>query len=121
MGGIFIPDYDGSQATGFVGSLSNAGTASGPIFLGKYRLFKITFAASGTASANSLIIRFTIGNSVIGHTAPSPSQTTSPFFHNYQENIFELDGSVDSINLAVFSADGAPATVLYSILPLSRS
>ena len=122
MGGIFTPDYDGALASGLVGTLSNTGTASGPIVLGKYRLWKITFAiSSATASANCIIVRFTTGNSVLGHTAPAPSQTTSPFLHNYHENFFEFDGSIDSINLAAFSADGAPTTVAYSILPLTRN
>ena len=119
MGGIFVPDYDGALATGLVGILT-AGTPSGPIFLGKYRLFKITFAANTTASSNSIVVRFTTGNSIIGHTAPTPS-STSPFLHNYHENFFELDGSIDTINLETFTADGAPSSTIYSILPLVRN
>ncbi len=115
VGGIFIPDYDGSQATGFIGSLTNT-SFTGPLVVGKYRLFKVVFQPA-TSSANSVVLRFTMGNSVIGHTATTPV-ATSPFLHNYQENIFEFDGSIDSINLA--NLDNA-VTVIYNILPLSRS
>lgn len=119
MGGIFIPDYDGSQATGFVGALA-VGVASGPITLGKYRLWKLTFVSGTAASSNSLAIRFTTGSSTQGHTAPTPS-ATSPFLHNFHENFFEFDGSIDQINLITLAADFAPATTNYSILPLARS
>jgi hypothetical protein len=131
MGGIFTPDYDGAAVHNgitpdFSGVLA-AGTPSGPIILGKYRLFKITFAASTTASSNCIVVRFTTGNSQQGHAAPTPLQTfsggtaASPFLHNFHENFFETDGSIDSINLETFAADGAPASVVYSIIPLARS
>lgn len=115
MGGIFAPDYDGSLATGLVGTIAAAGT-SGALVLGKYRLFKITFQYV-TASANSAILRFTTGNSVQGHTAPTPL-SSSPFLHNYHENFFEFDGSIDSLNLA--NLDNG-ASILYCILPLVRN
>src|SRR6266576_1589079 len=110
VGGIFIPDYPGSQASLFVGSLTADGAASGPIIVGKYRLFKVIFGSSAS-SANSIIVRFTTGNSVLGASAPTPTNA-SPLMHNYQENIFEMDGSIDSINLATLTTDGAPTTTL---------
>jgi len=116
MGGIFIPDYDGSQATGLVGTIATT-ASTGVIVLGKYRLWKLTFSTS-TPTANGSVLRFTVGNSLLGHIAITPT-STSPFLHNYQENIFELDGSVDSVNLA--NLDNGAVTIIYSILPLARS
>src|SRR5437899_5940982 len=101
MGGIFIPDYDGSQTTSFIGSLAT-GNSTGVLVLGKYRLWKLTFQPA-TSSANSVILRYTIGNSgSAGHPAATPLTTgpAAPFFHNYQQNIFEFDASINSINLA---------------------
>jgi len=120
MGGIFTPDYDGSQATGFVGTIATTAN-TGAIVLGKYRLFKITFDVqpSGT-TGRSVTLRFTTGNSVLGHTAITPT-STSPFLHSYQENIFELDGSIDSINFANLAADNGAITIAYSIIPLTRN
>ncbi|SRR6266576_2174991 len=118
MGGIFCPDYDGTQApaTGYVGTLAqNANT--GAIILGKYRLWKLTFQTA-TAGANSAILRFTVGNSVLGHTATTPV-STSPFLHNFHENFFELDGSFDSINLA--NLDNGATGLVYCFLPLIRN
>jgi hypothetical protein len=118
MGGIFTPDYDGSQATGLVGVLTT-GTNSGAIVLGKYRLWKLTFTIQ-TITATAPVLRFTTGNSVLGHTAPTPT-STSPFLHSFHENIFEMDGSIDSINLANLAADNGAVTIAYSILPLTRN
>ena len=121
MGGIFIPDYDGSLATGFVGNIASGGT-SGAIVIGKYRLFKITFVGSTTPPiSGSLALRFTTGISIApGHTAPTPT-STSPFLHNFHENFFEFDGSIDSINLANLAIDNGANALNYSILALSRS
>lgn len=120
MGGIFTPDYDGSQAAGFVGTIATTAN-TGAIILGKYRLWKIVFDVQpGGTTGRTVLLRFTIGNSVIGHTAITPT-ATSPFFHSLQENIFEMDGSVDSINLANLAADNGAITVAYSILPLTRN
>jgi len=120
MGGIFTPDYDGSQATGLVGTIATTAN-TGAIVLGKYRLWKIVFDVQpGGTTGRSVLLRFTIGNSVLGHTAITPT-STSPFMHSYHENFFEFDGSVDSINLANLSADNGAVTVAYSILPLTRN
>lgn len=122
LGGIFVPDYDGSVATvpgGFnawVGSLAQ-NAVSGPIFLGKYRVWKLTFQPA-TAGANSAILRFTLGLSNSSqHAAISPT-VSSPFLHNYHENFFELNGGQDSINLA--NIDNSTAVILYTVLPVSK-
>jgi|SRR6267378_3889877 len=118
-GGIFIPDYDGSQATALVGTLA-VGVASGPIQLGKYRLWKLVLVNATAASSNNIVVRFSTGNSTQGHTAPTPS-ATSPFLHNFHENIFEFDGSIDQINLITLAVDNSPASVNYCLLPLARN
>ena len=120
MGGIFTPDYDGSQAASFVGTIATTAN-TGAIVLGKYRLFKVVFDVQpGGTTGRSVLLRFTIGNSVLGHAAITPT-ATSPFLHSYQENIFELDGSVDSINLANLAADNGAITIAYNLLPLVRN
>jgi hypothetical protein len=119
IGTFFVPDYDGSQATGFIGTIaSNASTSA--IVVGKYRLIKIVFIGAAS-TANNIGLRFTTGISDgTGHAAPVPT-SASPLLINNQENIYEFDGSIDSIRFASLSTDGAPATVNYCILPLSRS
>lgn len=98
-----------------------SGASTAAITVGRYRLFKITFLALTTASANNLGIRFTTGISDgSGHAAPVPT-AASPLLINNQENIFEMSGSIDQIRLASLASDGAPATISYSIIPLTRS
>lgn len=120
MGGIFIPDYDGALAAGFVGTIASAGN-TGAIILGKYRLWKLTLINQTTPPNSGVCaVRFTVGNSVIGHVAITPT-SASPFLHSFHENFFEFDGSVDSINLANLAADNGAITIAYSLLPLARS
>lgn len=118
-GTYFNIDYDGALASGLVGTLA-AGTPSGVITLGPYRIFKIVWVANTTGGANNIPLRFTLGNTKLGHTAPTPTVNVSPFLVNNQENIFEFSAEYDSINLETFAADGAPASTIYSIIPLSR-
>jgi hypothetical protein len=118
MGGIFTPDYDGSQASGFVGTIATTAN-TGAIVLAKYRLWKLAFTVQ-PISASAPVLRVTFGNSVTGHTAITPT-ATSPFLHSFHENFFELDGSIDSINLANLAADNGAVTIAYAILPLVRN
>ncbi len=120
VGGIFIPDYYGSKTAGMVGTIATTAN-TGPIYVGKYRLWKIVFDVQpGGTTGRSVSLRFTTGNTVLGAAAPTPD-AASPFFHSYQENIFEMDGSIDSINLANLAADNGAITIAYSILPLARN
>jgi hypothetical protein len=117
LGIVFCPDYAGSQATGLVGSIATTAN-TGPIQLGKYRIFKVVMVDAGTP-ATPPVLRFTLGNST-GTVAPTPT-SASPFMHASQENIFELNGSYDQINLANLAADNGAITVGYCIIPLAKS
>jgi len=121
MGGIFIPDYDGSQASGLVGTIATT-ASTGAIVLGKYRLWKLTLVNQTTPPNSGVCaVRFTTGISVApGHTAPTPT-SASPFLHSFHENFFEFDGSIDSINLANLTADNGSITIGYCLLPLTRN
>jgi len=117
--GIYPPDYEGSQATGLVGTIAS-GASTAAITVSKYRIFKVTFIGAAT-SANNVGLRFTTGISDgSGHAAPVPT-AASPLIINNQENIFEFSGSIDQIRFASLATDEAPATVNYCILPLTRS
>lgn len=117
--GIYPPDYEGSQATGMTGSITTPGSTAA-ITVGKYRLFKVTFIGAA-ASASNIGLRFTTGISDgSGHAAPVPT-AASPLLVNNQENIFEMSGSIDQIRFAAVTTDGPPATINYSIIPLTRS
>ena|SRR6266850_4757245 len=139
IGSIFIPDYVGAIAPPptigaitydpLIGTIASG--ASKNLFLGKYRLFKVNFLTSGAPAvptANNLALRFTTGISTgvagggtgIGATVPLPT-AASPTFMNNQENIFELDGSIDSIAIANLTTDNGTLVLNYIFLPLARA
>jgi|SRR6267142_218953 len=128
MGGIFIPDYSGTVTTipsGFsnwVGTIATT-LSSGPIFLGHYRLWKLTIL-NQTAPPNSGVcaVRFTLSDSRSATptaTAPTPI-ATSPFLHSFHENIWELNAAFDQINLTNLAADNGAITIAYSVMPLVK-
>lgn len=118
--GIYPPDYEGSQATGLVGTIASA-AATAAITVAKYRLFKVTFLSATAPGANNLGLRFSTGISDgTGHAAPVPT-AASPLLVNNQENIFEFSGSIDQIRFANLVVDNGAIIISYSILPLTRS
>jgi hypothetical protein len=120
IGANFILDYDGALSTGFVGTIAT-GASTGVIQLGQYRVFRI-YINRQTAPSNSnerFTIRFTLGNSKTGHTAPTPT-SASPFFTADEDFQYELGASYDQINLANLATDNTAITLGYSIVPLSK-
>ena len=118
---VFTPDWDGSQATGLVGTIATtAHTAA--LAVGKYRLFKVVIVNQTTPGtlAAAFVLRFQLGNSVVGHVAGTPT-STDPFLVSNQENIFETNGAFDSISFANLAADNGAVTLGYAVIPLSRS
>lgn len=117
----FTPDYDGALATAtFVGTLATA-AATGPLVVGKHRLIQIFFNRQTTPSNvnERYSIRFTLGNSIIGHAAITPT-STSPFFTTDEPIIFDMGEAYDSINMANLASDNTAITLGYTILPLSK-
>lgn len=119
--GIFIPDYDGNQASAsFTGTIATT-ASTGAIVIGPRRLFQI-FVNRQTSPSNAnerFTIRFTMGNSKQGHAAPTPT-SASPFFTADEAFVVDTGEAYDSINLANLAADNTAITLGYCILPLSK-
>lgn len=119
--GYLTPDYDGTLAvTGSVGTIATT-AATGAIVVGKHRIMRIYLnRQTSPSNANEkFTVRFTMGNSVTGHTAPTPT-SSSPFITT--DNIAEIDtgDAYDSINLANLAADNSAITLGYTVLLMSK-
>ena len=119
--GFLTPDYDGIIAIpACTGTIATA-SSTGAIVLGKRRLFRIYIARVTTPSnANEkFILRFTLGNSVTGHAATTPT-SSSPMITTDALDIYDIGEAYDSINLANLAADNTAITLAYSIVLLSK-
>ena len=117
---VFTPDWDGSQATGLVGTIATtAHTAA--LAIGKYRVFKVVIINQTTPGTivGPFALRFQLGNSAAGHVAGTPT-STDPFLVSNQENIFETNGAFDSISFANLAADNGAVTLGYAVIPLAK-
>jgi len=113
--GIFTVDYGNTiTVTGSSGTLAQ-NAVSGPIVLGKRRIFKI-MGKDTTSGASVAQLGFTFGLST-GTVAPSPT-SSSPFFSLTQDLTFDTGDSYDEINLGNFH-NGADS-VDYSVVILSK-
>ena len=117
LNAVFVPDYPGSQADDLVDVITTTSN-TGPLIIKKYSIFKVVFSIQ-PGSAVPAILRFTLGNSVTGAVAPTPD-STAPFLLSNQENIFETNAGIDSINFANLVADNGAVTIAYAIIPLLK-
>lgn len=119
--GFLTPDYDGIVAIPAATGTIATGATTGAIVLGKRRLFRIYISRITTPSnANEkFILRFTLGNSVTGHAAATPT-SSSPMITTDALDIYDTGDSYDSINLANLAADNSAITIGYSIVLMSK-
>jgi hypothetical protein len=115
MTAVWVLDYANTiTVTNNEGTLA-ASVVSGPITLGKNRIFKV-MGKDTTTPASSAQIAFTMGLST-GTVAPSPT-AASPFFSLTQDLTFDTGALYDQINLGNFH-NGADS-IDYSIVILSK-